>query len=260
MKLRSSLRSILERSSRYLELRYSPAVLKAWFLLRKDVAKELGEQEELYRSVLESNHRRKLVFDIGGNEGFTAAVFSKLARKVVVVEPSRRNFRILKARFRDRQDIVMLNGAVSDRAGVAGFYENAFDHACSTLNPRWQTIQTRQEGNFRKYDVEIFTLDHLMNIYGVPDFIKIDVEGHEEEVLSGLTRPVEMLSFEAILPHFRQATENNVRYLDTLGKCSFNFAEDHRMHYREFVPAETLLAALAQKNNVTLEIFCRSAF
>ena len=44
--------------------------------------------------------------------------------------------------------------------------------------------------------VPVTTLDALFEAHGVPSFVKIDVEGFEGEVLAGMTRPVEALSFE----------------------------------------------------------------
>jgi hypothetical protein len=45
-------------------------------------------------------------------------------------------------------------------------------------------------------DLETARIDGLIAEYGLPSFIKIDVEGYEESVLAGLTMPVPALSFE----------------------------------------------------------------
>ena len=45
----------------------------------------------------------------------------------------------------------------------------------------------------QKIKVKVITLDKLLELYGTPDLIKIDVEGHEYEVLEGLNRKAKKL-------------------------------------------------------------------
>lgn len=44
--------------------------------------------------------------------------------------------------------------------------------------------------------MSITSLDQLIEIYGVPSFIKIDVEGHELEVIKSLTKYSGTIAFE----------------------------------------------------------------
>lgn len=48
----------------------------------------------------------------------------------------------------------------------------------------------------RQNVVPMTTLDTLIEHFGVPQFIKIDVEGFEEKVISGLSTQPPLLSFE----------------------------------------------------------------
>ena len=45
-------------------------------------------------------------------------------------------------------------------------------------------------------EVEVTTLDALIERYGVPTFLKIDVEGYELEALKGLSQSVRTVSYE----------------------------------------------------------------
>ena len=53
--------------------------------------------------------------------------------------------------------------------------------------------------------VSVTTLDSLFAEHGVPQFIKIDVEGFEYEVVSGLSQPIKALSME-FTPEFLDST------------------------------------------------------
>ena len=67
------------------------------------------------------------------------------------------------------------------------------------------------------------TLDLLVAEYGLPVFIKIDVEGFEINVLRGLTKPVRCLSFEFV-PEFTSNAIECLRYLTQLGFLEFNLS------------------------------------
>jgi hypothetical protein len=45
-------------------------------------------------------------------------------------------------------------------------------------------------------DVNVVTLDSLIKEYGTPDYIKVDVEGFDLEVLTGLSSQISLISFE----------------------------------------------------------------
>jgi hypothetical protein len=65
-------------------------------------------------------------------------------------------------------------------------------------------------------DVPVTTLDALVAEHGLPDFVKIDVEGHEAAVLQGLSRAPRAVSFE-VLPALRERAIACVRRLSELG-------------------------------------------
>src|SRR5581483_10937926 len=58
------------------------------------------------------------------------------------------------------------------------------------------------------YQVKCKTLDQMIQKYGLPDYCKIDVEGFEYQVISGLNQKIPLLYFEC-----------NIDQLDITVRC-----------------------------------------
>lgn len=72
-------------------------------------------------------------------------------------------------------------------------------------------------------EVPMTTLDRLIKAHGSPDFVKIDVEGMEHEVLAGLSAPLPALSFEFV-PSSPHAALASAAQLEDLGRYGYDVA------------------------------------
>ena len=117
------------------------------------------------------------------------------------VEAAKETFGALSENFRGREDrVVCLNYAVTDAPAltVPFFYAPA-GSGLSTLNKQ-EWFDDPKSRFYNQPCVEevaqTITLDRLIQTYGVPDLVKIDVEGAEDRVIGSLSRKVPTLCFE----------------------------------------------------------------
>jgi FkbM family methyltransferase len=154
-----------------------------------DIGHRLLTSREFERQELTecSKHIRTdgIVIDIGANIGLHSVHFAAAAQsgRVISIEPSRSTFATLLRNTAKLPNVIPLNVALSDSNGTQTFYV-AEDNAYSGLK------NTRRKTILRTEHVACFSGDYilapLIQSVGV-DLIKIDVEGLETQVLTGLT-------------------------------------------------------------------------
>ncbi len=190
-----------------------------------------------------------LVFDVGANLGERTEIFCDLGATVVAVEPQPACLARLRRRFRRRPLVRLVGQALGAAPGEAEMLISGAD-SISSLSPDW-VDSVRRSGRFAGYQwnrrqrVPLTTLDALIAEYGRPVFCKIDVEGFEDQVLRGLTQPVNVVSFEFTPEHLEPARAG-IRRLSQLGRAEFNYAlgETMRLVLPAWVTAENMLAVL----------------
>jgi FkbM family methyltransferase len=174
------------------------------------------------------------VFDIGANVGDKTEIFIAAgAKQVLLVEPDPHWRRIHEWRFGGDARVFVRPAAVTDESGSVALNRFGPGSPLNTLEKKWVDALETGAGRFdpREIDdiatVEAVTYDQLVSEYGEPDYTKVDVEGHEAVVLSGMTQWPRLLSLEFNLPEFatemaacvKMATRNNP-------ECRFNFVVD----------------------------------
>jgi FkbM family methyltransferase len=144
--------------------------------------------------------RGDLVFDVGANVGVKTAAFLSAGARVVAVEPNpfcvdeiRKMNRRALARGRLNIEAV----AVSDSRRTVTLTVFEGNSSVTTGSPDFvERVESYSPVATRLITVPGITLDDLIERHGLPDFLKIDVEGMDAEVLKGLHRKPKFLSFE----------------------------------------------------------------
>ena len=142
------------------------------------------EEDKILNSLLKQ--KDGFCIEIGGYDGITRSnsyFFEKIGWRCLIVEPIPRFYEAIK---KVRQ-CDALNVAVSSQNGFVDFYVAKNVEELSSISPDIDRVVIKHESDFEKIQVRTMTLDSIIESYPKSkiDFITIDVEGHEMDVLLG---------------------------------------------------------------------------
>lgn len=162
-----------------------------------------------------------MYFDIGSNIGKWSLENINLCDKIISIEASPITFNKL-VNYCNHDRIILLNYAVCNNNGNDIKFYQADCDVLSTINKEWLTNDTSRFYNhpYKEIVCKTITIDKLIEKYGLPDLIKIDVEGGEYECVRSLSHKVNLLCFEWA-SETNNITLSCIDYLYTLGYTQF---------------------------------------
>ena len=163
------------------------------------------------------------VFDIGAYQGsFSWASLNAGASRVIAVEPQPDMVGCLHRMFEDEPRIEIVYAAVCDHIGYVELFPCKSLKSVSTIEPKWLQGRFRPHTFGEPIQVPAVTLDDLIAEYGMPAFVKLDVEGSEVAAINGLHQALPALSFEFTHEYIDDALACISR-LDLLGDYEYSF-------------------------------------
>lgn len=216
---------------------YIVRYIKNNVLPSQEYLEELNDNEKRKSFYSQFINKGDLCFDVGANAGNRVTPLLALGAKIIAFEPQSSCVNILKWKFGKK--IVIVQEALGSQPEVKELHISNFS-GLSSLSEEW--INSVKDTRFKNFEwsesekVKVNTLDNAIKTYGLPKFIKIDVEGYEPEVLHGLTTPVELISFEYATP---EQTENVIKCINRISQINPNTTFNYSV-------GESMVLALSQ--------------
>jgi FkbM family methyltransferase len=215
-----------------LSIRVGAYSLLRWLernVLRPSHKNEFDNDVKLYRSLIP---KESLCFDVGANVGKKSEALLAAGATVVAFEPNQLVTPELHARCKNKGNFRLVTCGLGRGPAILQLYARR-NHGHSGFVKGWA------ENVIGSFCVPVVTLDAAIEAFGRPFFIKIDVEGWENEVISGLNTAIPLISFEFHLAQERMPhTLSCISHLRQFGESKVNLCAGERTEFLldEWVP------------------------
>ena len=198
----------------------------------------------------------KLLIDIGAHKGESIKLFSKnfIIKKIISFEASPINFEYLKKKIKDNKqgynntEIVLENKALGAEEKIIEF--NQFNESSSSTikeidkeskyyKRKFRLINfLNNKETYQKIKIKISKLKEYIEKNNIKkiDFMKIDTEGYEFEILLGLENKIKLVDIIMFEHHYDNMIKKGYTFEDInklLIKNNFNQIYKSRMPFRK---------------------------
>jgi FkbM family methyltransferase len=192
-----------------------------------------------------------LAFDVGSHVGDRIGSFRRLGARVVALEPQPLCAKAIRAIYGGDEGVTLIEAACGVAPGTLTLQINSANPTVSTASSDFIRAADGAggwEGQVWDTTIEVpsTTLDALVAEQGVPAFAKVDVEGFEDTVLAGLSRPLPKLSFEFTTIQ-RDVAQRCLDRLASLGSYGFDIAlgESQVLTFNKWISKADMAAHIA---------------
>lgn len=158
-----------------------------------DGSREASREIETVEALLKQG---AALVDIGANVGLFSCYAHSKGTPVLAVEPQPRNVQLLLRNLRiNKFDVEVLPIALADKIGVLPLYGGGQG---ASLSKGWGGMKATYSTL-----VPVSTLDSILagRFEGLPLLVKLDVEGHEKQVLEGASKTLERPDVSWLVEH-----------------------------------------------------------
>ena len=189
---------------------------------RSNIEPEITHLFELLIGALKKIERSISFYDVGANHGRYAWLISEINpdASVIAFEPDPDNIELLRmtVSHSDLKNVRIEVVALSDKAGQVSFHKDSHTSATGMIsNGETPWVEKYLGHATSTIDVRRETLDSFVTEETKPHLIKIDVEGHENEVLRGGGNCLKNNNPLLILESFPPKQEQAIDFLKNLG-------------------------------------------